>query len=71
MAQKRLKAQELRAMTAGDLRDQIEKLRQELWHQRVKTTTGASQQHHLRKEARRQIARIETILRAQQASAKG
>ena len=61
----------LRGMNAADLREQVEKLRQDLWQQRVKTEVGATQQHHRRRAARRQIARVLTILNEQRGNVKG
>ena len=56
---------ELRGLGPAELQAQLEKLRQELWDQRVKAKEGALQQTHQLSEARRQIARIQTILREQ------
>jgi large subunit ribosomal protein L29 len=62
-------AKELRALTEADLHGQLEKLRQELWSQRLKTTEGAQQQTHRLGQLRRQIARIQTILKEQRSMA--
>jgi len=56
---------ELRGLGAAELQAQIEQLRQDLWEQRVKAKEGALPQTHLPRVARRQIARIQTILREQ------
>ena len=74
MAVKQPKAKELRTMPADDLRQQIAQLRQELWQQRLKARDGSLQQTHQLSAARRQVARIQTVLREQQgavAPAKG
>ena len=67
MAEKRLSAKELRALPEADLREQAAKLRQELWQQRVKIKEGSIQQTHQGRAVRRQIARVLTIARQQQA----
>ena len=63
MAAKRPKAKELRAMPAADLKQHIAQLRQELWQQRLKARDGSLQQTHQLSAARRQVARIQTVLR--------
>ena len=60
---------DLRAMTETDLRAQVGKLRQEMWHGKIKLREGAAQQSHQIRQSRRQIARILTVLK-QQASTK-
>ena len=67
MADTRPSAKELRALPETDLREQAAKLRQELWQQRVKIKEGAVQQTHQGRVIRRQIARVLTIARQQQA----
>ena len=56
---------DLRGMSDADLQTQVTKLRQEIWHERVKLREGAAQQSHQIRRARRQIARILTILKEQ------
>lgn len=68
MAAKRLGAKELRAQSAGELKEQIEQLRQELWQQRLKAREGGLQQTHQLSLGRRQIARIQTIIHEQSRS---
>ena len=65
MAEKRPKAKELRALPEADLRAQLEKLRQELWDHRIKVKAGSLQQTHLLPTVKRQMARLETVLREQ------
>ena len=65
MAEKPLGTKELRGLGETELHAQIDKLRQELWEQRVKAKEGALPQTHQLGKARRQIARIRTILREQ------
>ena len=68
MAETILKAKDLRNQSATELQGQLEKLRQELWQGRMKVREGALQQHHVLSRARRQVARIQTVLREQQAT---
>ena len=56
---------DLRGMSETDLRAQVGKLRQEIWHGRIKLREGAAQQSHHIRQARRQIARVLTILKQQ------
>ena len=69
MATKRPKTSELRGLPAAELRQQIQQLRQELWQQRLKARDGSLQQTHQLGAARRHIARIETVLSEQRATA--
>ena len=72
---KRQGAKELRTMSSVELKEQVEGLRQELWQQRLKAREGSLKQTHQLAAARRQIARIHTVLheppRAAAAAAKG
>ena len=63
MAEKPLDLKALRGLPADDLKTQLGKLRQELWHHRLKARDGSLQQTHLLRAARRQIARVQTVLR--------
>ena len=63
MAEKLLTIQELRALPKTDLQAQLAKFRQELWEHRLKVKAGALPQTHLLPLVRRQIARLETVLR--------
>ena len=63
MAEKLLTIQELRALPEADLRAQVAQLRRTLWEYRLKVTAGALPHTHLLPAVRRQIARLETILR--------
>ena len=62
MANKLPKAKDLRAMPDSDIRTELEKIRQEIWQYRLKTKDGSLQQSHHVGSAKRQIARIQTIL---------
>ena len=62
MADKRPTTKELRALPDADIRQQLDVLRQELWQSRLKAKEGSLQQTHQIPAARRQIARIHTLL---------
>lgn len=62
---KALKAKELRGLSATELKQQIEQLRQDLWQKRLKVREGSLQQTHTLQSARRQIARTYTVLSEQ------
>lgn len=68
MANKRVRAKELRAQTAQELREQIVALRQDLWQQRLKAREGGLQQTHQLSASRRHLARIATVLNEQRQS---
>ena len=57
------RAKELQTLTETDLTAHLEKLRQELWQARTKAKEGSLQQTHLLRMAKRQIARVHTVLR--------
>jgi large subunit ribosomal protein L29 len=58
-----MKPAELREKSEQELRDLIGQLRKELFQSKLKHYTGQLQQTNALGEARRNIARIETILR--------
>jgi ribosomal protein L29 len=58
----------LREQPASELRATADTLRHELWQHRLKAKEGALQQTHLIRIARRQVARIQTLLRQQRPS---
>jgi large subunit ribosomal protein L29 len=58
-----MKTAELREKSEQELRDLAQQLRHELFQSKLKYYTGQLQQSHVLKQARRNIARIETILR--------
>ena len=62
MATKRPSTKDLRALPDADIRQQLDALRQELWQSRLKAKEGSLQQTHQIPAARRQIARIHTLL---------
>ena len=59
---------DLRSLSQADLNMQLDTLRQELWQHRTKVREGSMQQTHLLSRARRQIARIQMLLREQQSA---
>ena len=65
MAEAWPRAKDLRALTAADMNGQLETLRKQLWEQRIKAKDGALQQTHGLRLMRRQIARVQTVLREQ------
>jgi len=58
-------AKELRGLSEAELQNQLEQLRRELWDARVKVKDGALTQTHVLSATRRQVARLQTILREQ------
>ena len=60
---------ELRALPDADLTAQLEKLRRDMWQNRLKAKDGSSLQTHQLLAFRRQIARIQTVLTARKAMA--
>ena len=68
MAAKRVRAKDLRAQSAQELREQIAQLRQYLWQQRLKAREGGLQLTHQLSAGRRHLARIATVLNEQRPS---
>ena len=56
-------AKELRGMPEADLKARLETLQRELWQTRAKAREGGLQQTHLLMHLRRQIARVQTVMR--------
>ena len=65
MAEKLPKVKDLRALPTTELQGQLQSLRQELWQHRLKAKDGSLQQTHQLRLVRRQIARVQTLLREQ------
>jgi large subunit ribosomal protein L29 len=61
--QQAVSMKDLRTMPEPEVTAQMEKLRQEYWQHRVKAREGSLQQTHQLRAARRQIARLLTVLR--------
>lgn len=73
--EKRPDTKELHTLPDADLQAQLDTLRKELWNHRLKLREGSLQQNHQVASARRQIARLLTVLtarrKAQPTGAKG
>jgi len=63
-----MKASEARALSAEELREAIETARENLFNLRFQWTTQQLRDHNLLKAARRDVARLETILREREQS---
>jgi large subunit ribosomal protein L29 len=70
MAEQPLSAKAIRELPDAEIQAQLEKLQQELWQSRQKVREGALQQTHTLSTLRRQIARIHTIVKEKESSAK-
>ena len=57
-----MKASELRGKSPEELSSELEQLREEQFRLRMQLATGQLGQTHLLKEARRDIARVKTVL---------
>lgn len=66
MTTKLPRAKELRALPEPELRAQLDALRQQVWRDRLKMKEGTVQQTHMIRLSRRQIARLQTVLRGHQ-----
>ena len=58
-----MKAQDVRAKTADQLKDELVKLKKEQFNLRFQAATGQLEKTARVKEVRRDIARVKTILR--------
>jgi large subunit ribosomal protein L29 len=61
------RVEEIRAMSVEQMREELEIARENLFNLRFQWTTAQIRDYNLLKSARRDIARLETILRAQEA----
>jgi large subunit ribosomal protein L29 len=59
-----MKASQVHAMSVDQIREELETARQNLFNLRFQWATAQIRDHNLLKAARRDIARLETILRA-------
>ena len=57
-----MKASELRNMSAGDLREELLKLRREQFNLRMQQATGELNRNHQHSKVKKDIARIKTVL---------
>ena len=58
-----MKASEIRALSREEIEDELETARENLFNLRFQWATNQIRDHNLLKAARRDIARLETILR--------
>lgn len=58
-----MKASELRELTVEELRDELHRLKEELFQLRLEKARGSLGQPHRFKQIRREIARVLTVLR--------
>ncbi|HET9902854.1 MAG TPA: 50S ribosomal protein L29 [Xanthobacteraceae bacterium] len=63
-----MKAEELRAMTQDQLRDELMKLKKEQFNLRFQRATGQLENTARVRQVRRDLARIQTIARQQRAA---
>ncbi len=61
-----MKASELREMDVQELNDELLRLRKERFHLRMQKASGQLGQSHLLAEARRDLARVKTVLQEKQ-----
>lgn len=66
MAETWPKIKELRTLPQAELHAQLLKARQKLWQDRLKAREGVLQRTHELRLTRRQIARVQTVLNAQE-----
>jgi large subunit ribosomal protein L29 len=66
-----MKASEIHAMSMDQIQEELEIARENLFNLRFQWATAQIRNHNLLKEARRDIARLETILRAREIEAQG
>jgi large subunit ribosomal protein L29 len=65
MAKSTLNVSSLRGLSQGELEAKLGTMRQELWQFTQKVKTGTDQQVHKIRVMRRDIARVQTVLREQ------
>ncbi len=58
---------DIKELTAKEILTQIQKQRQEIFHYRLQQQAGQLEKPHLLRFARREIARLKTILKEKQA----
>jgi large subunit ribosomal protein L29 len=64
-----MKFEEIRGMSSDQLKDQLVALKKEQFNLRFQKATGQIEKTHRFGEVRKDIARIQTVLRAKQAQA--
>ena len=60
-----MKVTDLRSMSADQLHDELVRLKKEQFNLRFQQATGQAEKTHRMSEARRNVARIKTLLRQQ------
>jgi large subunit ribosomal protein L29 len=60
-----MKITDLRTMTSDQLQDELLRLKKEQFNLRFQQATGQAEKTHRMSEARRNVARIKTLLRQQ------
>jgi len=65
-----MKAEEIRTRTDDELKDQLVKLRKEAFNLRFQAASGQLENTARRRQVRRDIARIKTVLGARRPAAK-
>ena len=63
-----MKAADVRALSADQLKEELAKLKKEQFNLRFQAATGQVEKTHRVEEIRRDIARIKTVLRSKTAS---
>jgi large subunit ribosomal protein L29 len=66
-----MKASEIREMAKEEIRREIERARENLFNLRFRVVTSQLRDHNVLKAARRDIARLETILRERERAGEG
>ena len=64
-----MKAEDVRGLTADQLKDKLADLKKEQFNLRFQKATGQVEKTHRVDEVRKDIARIKTVMRAKQAQA--
>ena len=64
-----MKAEEVRGLTADQLKDKLADLKKEQFNLRFQKATGQIEKTHRVDQVRKDIARIKTVLRGKQAQA--
>ena len=64
-----MNVEDIRAMTADQLKDQLLSLKKEQFNLRFQAATGQLEKTHRASEIRKDIARIKTVLRGKSAAA--
>ena len=66
-----MKASEIRGMSTAEVRQEIERARENLFNLRFRWATAQLRDHNVIQAARRDIARLETVLRERELSGEG